>query len=449
MKFRTLGRATAAGMSLLVASAGLALADDVSNNLDSSVDATLESMSLTVGDADGTAGFVLHATNGDAKNGCNLTGAASSLVLAVSSSDTAKATVSPAQIEITACEATAVNVSVHAVAAGSATISVSFSSVTTASAATAASDYNLAPASFTVNVSSGVVVDPCDSVPNPAAPVFNPDPATDNDGNNGWFVTTPTVSATSSTVGATISYSTDSGATFTATAPTLSDGTTTVIAQATDDSCSNRTSQTSATFYVDTTAPTLNPSVSPDPVVLNGSATATANASDPTPGSGLLSSSCDAVDTSAVGSAQSVDCYAEDNAGNTNQATATYSVIYAVCGWDSSTAVKAGATIPLKLYLCDAAGNNVSSSGVVVKATSLKKLDNTAVGIVEDSGSANPDSNFRYDSTLFGSGGYIFNLSTKTPSPALGAGSTKLTTGTWQLSYSVDGVSYSLTFDVK
>ena len=37
---------------------------------------------------------------------------------------------------------------------------------------------------------------------------------------------------------------------------------------------------------------------------------------------------------------------------------------------------------------------------------------NTAAPVV-DSGNSNPDYTFRYDSTLGGSGGYIFNLSTR------------------------------------
>jgi hypothetical protein len=139
---------------------------------------------------------------------------------------------------------------------------------------------------------------------------------------------------------------------------------------------------------------------------------------------------------------------ATDLAGRTATTSTTYTVKYKVCGWDGAT-VKSGATLPVKLYLCDINGNNLSSSTILVKATSLTKLDNTASGVVEDSGYANPDSNFRYDASLFGTGGHIFNLSTKTPSPALGAGSTKLSIGTWKLSFTVDGVGYSIAFDVK
>ena len=85
-----------------------------------------------------------------------------------------------------------------------------------------------------------------------------------------------------------------------------------------------------------------------------------------------------------------------------------------------------------------------------MNATSLVRLDNNAAGTLEDSGNANsPDNNFRFDSTLGPNGGYIFNLSTKYPSPALGQ-KNALATGTWKLNLTIDGVGgYSITFDVK
>jgi hypothetical protein len=77
------------------------------------------------------------------------------------------------------------------------------------------------------------------------------------------------------------------------------------------------------TVKIDTTAPTLTPSVSPSVIALNGSATATPNASDG--GSGLASSSCVALDTSSDG-VKTETCSATDKAGNTASATATYTV---------------------------------------------------------------------------------------------------------------------------
>ena len=116
---------------------------------------------------------------------------------------------------------------------------------------------------------------------------------------------------------------------------------------------------------------------------------------------------------------------------------------YGICAlYDQTKAHKAGSTVPIKLQLCDAAGNNLSSDAIVVSATELTKQDDNASALVEDSGSANsPDDNFRYDATLGGDGGYIYNLSTK-----------GLSTGTWVLSFTVDGVdlgTYTVRFDVK
>lgn len=71
-------------------------------------------------------------------------------------------------------------------------------------------------------------------------------------------------------------------------------------------------------------------------------------------------------------------------------------------------------------------------------------LTSTATdGVVDDSGAANPDSDFRFDPTLGPSGGYIFNLSTK-----------PLSSGTWSLAFTVSGDiyandTYTLTFQVK
>jgi Calx-beta domain-containing protein len=160
--------------------------------------------------------------------------------------------------------------------------------------------------------------------------------------------------------------------------------------------------------------------------------------------------------TPAVGSY----CYTAVYGGNGDynasptSAIEPFSVIYGVCYlYDNTKSFKAGSTIAVKFFLCDINGNDVSGSGVVVQATQLKKMDSVASATPEDSGYANsPDNNFRYDSTLGPSGGYIFNLSTKSPSPAMGAGTSALSSGTWKLIFKVGGVSdpsYYVTFDIK
>jgi hypothetical protein len=78
------------------------------------------------------------------------------------------------------------------------------------------------------------------------------------------------------------------------------------------------------TVKVDKTAPSLAPTVSPDPVLLGGAATASPNASDGL--SGIATASCGPVDTSTLGTF-SVSCSATDLAGNTATASASYTVV--------------------------------------------------------------------------------------------------------------------------
>jgi len=110
------------------------------------------------------------------------------------------------------------------------------------------------------------------------------------------------------------------------------------------------------TVKIDKTAPTLNPSVSPNPVVLNGSATATSGAADAT--SGIASQSCGAVNTSAVGT-QTVSCIATDVAGiSSTNLSVPYRVMWPFTGFFSPVdnlpilnIATAGSTIPVKFSL--------------------------------------------------------------------------------------------------
>jgi hypothetical protein len=101
-------------------------------------------MPLTAGGADGTTTLAVTPRNGDGKNGCNLTGS-TTLVLSVSSSNPSVATVSPSSVTFTSCSDTAA-LTVTPVATGSASISASQTSNNTGGT------FNLAPATFTVNV---------------------------------------------------------------------------------------------------------------------------------------------------------------------------------------------------------------------------------------------------------------------------------------------------------
>lgn len=115
--------------------------------------------------------------------------------------------------------------------------------------------------------------------------------------------------------------------------------------------------------------------------------------------------------------------------------------LYSICLlYDSTKPVNSGATLPIKLYLCDGSGNDLSSLSIVLHATSTTRISTSTTGLVQDSGNANPDSDFRFDSTLGPTGGYIFNLSTK-----------GLTTGAYNLNFTVTGDSfvYVAPFQVK
>jgi hypothetical protein len=108
--------------------------------------------------------------------------------------------------------------------------------------------------------------------------------------------------------------------------------------------------------------------------------------------------------------------------------------------YDSAKAVKSGATIPIKLQLCDANGNDLSSASVMLHAVSVTQTSTSDSSQVLDAGHANPDSDFRFDSTLGSTGGYVFNLKT-----------TGLSTGTYILNFTVSGDSftYAAPFQVK
>ncbi len=115
--------------------------------------------------------------------------------------------------------------------------------------------------------------------------------------------------------------------------------------------------------------------------------------------------------------------------------------MYSVCLlYDPTKAVKSGATMPIKLQACDANRNNVSSASLLVHAKSVSLTNAVTNDLVQDAGNANPDSDFRYDTTLGTTGGYIFNLSTK-----------GLSTGTYRLSFTigVDTTIYTAAFQVK
>lgn len=112
--------------------------------------------------------------------------------------------------------------------------------------------------------------------------------------------------------------------------------------------------------------------------------------------------------------------------------------IYHVCPlYDQNVAKKAGSAYPIKIQLCDGSGNDLSSSIITVHAVSVIRISTNTPATLDDTGNANPDFDFRYDSTI---NGYTFNLSTK-----------GYDTGTYSLSFVAgnDPTEHSVQFAVK
>lgn len=86
--------------------------------------------------------------------------------------------------------------------------------------------------------------------------------------------------------------------------------------------------------------------------------------------------------------------------------------------FDQTKAYKSGSTIPIKLQILNATNANISSAATSLVTRDLRLMSGNTLAPITDSGNANPDYTFRYDSTLGGTGGgYIFNLSTKGLAP--------------------------------
>ncbi|NUS36794.1 MAG: hypothetical protein HOQ04_10130 [Pseudarthrobacter sp.] len=135
----------------------MAFADTISNSVDATVDATAEIMPLNAGGANGSTTLAVTPENGDGKNGCNLTGS-TTLTLNLSSSNPAVATVSPSRVVLTSCSDTK-TLTITPLSAGSATVTAGQASNTTTGT------FDLAPATFTVNVAA--------PAPSNTAPVLN------------------------------------------------------------------------------------------------------------------------------------------------------------------------------------------------------------------------------------------------------------------------------------
>lgn len=124
----------------------------------------------------------------------------------------------------------------------------------------------------------------------------------------------------------------------------------------------NTSEPATVNLQVDQTAPTINGSVSPDPVPIGGTAIATAGATDAT--SGVASSGCGAPATATLG-VKTLNCTATDNAGNSAQTSVEYRVGFQFGGFQEpipQTSYRAGSTVPVKFTLRTGTGALISDA---------------------------------------------------------------------------------------
>ena len=103
--------------------------------------------------------------------------------------------------------------------------------------------------------------------------------------------------------------------------------------------------------------------------------------------------------------------------------------------YDPTKAKHPGSTYPINIALCDANRVNLSTAAVIVHAVSVTLASTDAPGILADAGNANPDMDFRFDSSS-----YIFNLKT-----------TGLGIGTYNLNFTAGGdpITHAVQFQIK
>ena len=224
---------------------------------------------------------------------------------------------------------------------------------------------------------------------------------------------------------------TDNGVGLAATSPSMFTLTTTVAAGG-QNSAAATTTQTVCdrllhcatvgpfTFKVDGRAPVVTiTSPTSGAVYAPGQSVAAAfSCSDGTGGSGIARCVGTVANGSAIDTTPGTHVFSvssTDVAGNTTTASVTYSVAYRIClQYDPLKALPRTGTVPIKLQLCDASGNNLSSAAI------------TLVAVYQDNPGQLPSPNFQGSSNTgyefrFGSGSYIYNLDPNQP-PALGIG---------------------------
>lgn len=265
--------------------------------------------------------------------------------------------------------------------------------------------------------------DPCDGAIAPAAPTFSETGGTLGDSN--WWKAAPTISAASTSTGATITYSDAESGTYSTSVPALVEGVeTTVWAKATN-AC-GLSSTTSKAYKLDSQAPQITLSGVPTSFYFgHAPAAPSCVGQDPAPGSGLtgncVTSGWNA--NAAVGGPYTVTGTQNDVAGNTGQSSAQYSVLaWTTAGFHqpvdmspSDTApvwnnVKNGSTVPLKFNVY--AGQLELTDPATTVQTTVKVLQ-VACSVGSDAPveelAATGGTSLRYDTTA---GQFVFNWQT-------------------------------------
>jgi probable HAF family extracellular repeat protein len=138
----------------------------------------------------------------------------------------------------------------------------------------------------------------------------------------------------------------------------------------------------------------------------------------------------------APGSYSIAYSYAGNSNFNSASGSGTLIVGYGIVAlYDQAKVHHSGSTIPIKLKITNANGNNLSSTGTVLTAVGVSLISTSVYGPVEDSGNANPDNNFRFIGDS-----YTYNLKT-----------TGLPTGVYNLYFTVgsDPTLHTLQFQIK
>jgi hypothetical protein len=108
--------------------------------------------------------------------------------------------------------------------------------------------------------------------------------------------------------------------------------------------------------------------------------------------------------------------------------------------YDPMKAVHAGATIPIKLQLCGALQNDLSSPNIAALVTGVTNTETSVPFQANQAGNSNAGNQLRFDPSLGSTGGYIFNLKTDNLPP-----------GDYALNFTVTGdpFVYSAPFKVE